>query len=185
MNSPNKKSSEKKEKQSNWNVFSKLKQKKKQCSEETISTENKEPTKKETKYITEEEYLNGMKEYREKLAANRKLVKEAIAKHIDYNELYPLNIPKRPFPLFPKRHVKHRWFKPNKVFYEVPEEDLNVEYELLPNTASPIVDHTSTQNEALIQMIKTLEERITALEDKMAKSFEEIKSLIKKEIGQR
>jgi len=48
-----------------------------------------------------------------------------------------------------------------------------------------IVDHTSTQNDALIQMIKTLEERITALEDKMAKSFEEIKALIKKEIGQR
>ena len=90
--------------------------------EQLISTENKEPTKKETKYVTEEEYLNGMKEYRDKLAANRKLRKEAIAKHIDYSELC-LDIPKRPFPLFPKRHVKRRWFKPYKVFYEVSEEE--------------------------------------------------------------
>jgi len=89
--------------------------------EQLISTENKEPTKKETKYITEEEYLNGMKEYREKFAAHRKLVKEAIAKHIYNDELF--HAPERPFPLFPKRHVKHRWFKPNKVFYDVSEEE--------------------------------------------------------------
>jgi len=83
-----------------------------------IPTEKRSPSEEKKTFITEKEYLDLEKEYDEKVATFRVKKKQAKAagRLTDFylNESYPL-------PLFFERYVKHRWFKPNEVFYEVPE----------------------------------------------------------------